>query len=108
MSEQQDAQEMLVKLRATLDEEQADQRPVSLQGTQPSWTEQLWGVEISATRRCMDCQKTRVMTTGREAELRLVASTENQTLDRQIQELTDTAEEMEANLHQTFGTTGFS
>ena len=98
MSEQQDAQEMLTYLRAALDEEQAEQRPASLQGTQPSWTEQLWGVMVCATRRCMDCQATRVMTTVREADLRLAASTENQILEQRVQELTDATEEMEANL----------
>ena len=53
MSEQQDAQEMLTYLRAALDEEQAEQRPASLQGTQPSWTEQLWGVMVCATRQVL-------------------------------------------------------
>ena len=97
MSEQQDAQEMLSNLRAVLDAEQAEQRPVSLQGTQPSWTAQLWGVEMCATRRCMICQETRIMTTELEAELRVMASTADQTLEYHVQKLTDTAEEMEAN-----------
>ena len=98
MSEQRDAQELLTELRAALDAEQAEQRPVFLQGTQPSWTEQLWGIETRTTRCCMDCQATRVMTTEREAELRLAASTENQLLEQQVRELLDTSEEMEANL----------
>jgi GNAT superfamily N-acetyltransferase len=98
MSEQQDAQEMLSNLRAVLDAEQTEQRPVSLQGTQPSWTAQLWGVEMCATRRCVICQETRVMTTELEAEMRVMASTADQTLEYHVQKLTDTAEEMEANL----------
>lgn len=98
MSEQRDAQEVLSDLRTALDEEQAEQRPGFLQGTQPSWTTQLWGVEMSTTRSCMTCQATRVMTTEREAEIRVPASTKDQVLEYQVQQLTDTAEEMEANL----------
>jgi GNAT superfamily N-acetyltransferase len=98
MSEQQDAQEMLSNLGTALDEEQAEQRPVFLQGTQPSWTAQLWGVEMSATRRCMTCPATRVMTMVRESEIRVAASTKDQLLEDQVKQLTDTEEEMEANL----------
>ena len=97
MSEQQDAQEMLFKLGSALDAEQAEQRPVSLQGTQPSWTAQLWGVDMCATRSCMTCQATRVMNKEREAEIRVAAATADQILEYHVQRLTDTAEEMEAN-----------
>jgi hypothetical protein len=98
MSEQQDAHETLSNLRTALDEEQAEQRPGFLQGTQASWTAQLWGVEMSATRSCMTCQATRVMTTVREAEIRVPASTQDQILECQVQQLSDVAEKMEANL----------
>ena len=46
----------------------------------------------------MTCQATRVMTTVREAEIRVLASTQDQILECQAQQLTDVAEEMEANL----------
>jgi hypothetical protein len=98
MSEQQDAHEMLANLSAALDDEQAAQRPVFLQGTRPGWTAQLWGVDMRATRRCTICPATRVMTTEREAEIRVTASTEDQILEYHVQRLTDAAEEMEANL----------
>jgi hypothetical protein len=88
MSEQQDAQEMLSNLRTAPDEEQTARRPVFLHGTQPSWTTQLWGVEVDATRRCMTCQATRVMTTVREAEIRVMASVADQILEYQVQQLT--------------------
>jgi GNAT superfamily N-acetyltransferase len=87
--EEQDAQEMLSNLRTALDEEQTEQQPVFLQGTQPSWTTQLWGVEMGATRSCMTCQATRVMTTVREAEIRVMAAREDQILEYQVQQVSN-------------------
>ena len=97
MSEQQDASETLRRLSNALDEEQAEQQPACLQGTQPSWTERMWGVETCETRCCMTCLATRVMAKTRDSEIRIVASAADQLLDAQLQLLTDTTEEMEAN-----------
>ena len=97
LSEQQDVSETLTALSKALDEEQAEQTPVFLQSTRPSWTEQIWGVKKRITRSCTECQSERILEETRDLEVRVVASETDQQLAEQLQQLTDTMEDMEAD-----------
>ena len=97
ISEEQDASEMFTNLSRELDAEQAGQLPTHQKGLQPTWTEEMWGVTMTSTRRCDDCQIESPLHTSRETELRPAAADIDLYLEAQLRDMTETTEEMTGN-----------